>query len=41
MKQELMDNNLVKDGMMYKMDFDPRIIGNKILPEVTNKTGVG
>ena len=41
MKQELMDNNLVKDGMMFKMDFDPRIIGNKILPDGTKKTGVG
>ena len=41
MKQELMDDNLVKDGMMFKMDFDPRIIGNKILPDGTKKTGVG
>ena len=41
MKQELMDDNLVKDGMMFKMDFDPRIIGNKILPDGTRKTGIG
>ena len=41
MKQELMDDNLVKDGMMFKMDFDPRIIGNKILPDGTKKTGIG
>lgn len=41
MKQELMDENLVKDGMMFKMDFDPRIIGNKILPDGTKKTGIG
>ncbi|MBR4404213.1 MAG: sugar transferase [Clostridiales bacterium] len=41
MKQQLMDDNLVKDGMMFKMDFDPRIIGNKILPDGTKKTGIG
>lgn len=41
MKQELMDDNLVKDGMMFKMDFDPRIIGNKVLPDGTRKTGIG
>lgn len=27
--------------MMFKMDFDPRIIGNKILPDGTKKTGIG
>lgn len=26
---------------MFKMDFDPRIIGNKILPDGTRKTGIG
>ena len=26
---------------MFKMDFDPRIIGNKILPDGTKKTGIG
>ena len=41
MKQDLMDQNRVKDGMMFKMDFDPRIIGNKILPDGTKKTGIG
>ena len=41
MKQELMEDNLVKDGMMFKMDFDPRIIGNKVLPDGTKKTGIG
>ena len=41
MKKELMEDNLVKDGMMFKMDFDPRIIGNKILPDGTKKTGIG
>lgn len=41
MKKELMEENRVKDGMMFKMDFDPRIIGNKILPDGTKKTGIG
>ncbi|MBR3039859.1 MAG: sugar transferase [Lachnospiraceae bacterium] len=40
-KQALMDQNNIKDGMMFKMDFDPRIIGNKILPDGTKKTGIG
>ena len=26
---------------MFKMDFDPRVIGNKILPDGTKKTGIG
>lgn len=40
-KKELMEQNRVKDGMMFKMDFDPRIIGNKVLPDGTKKTGLG
>lgn len=40
-KKDLMDQNRVKDGMMFKMDFDPRIIGNKVLPDGTRKTGIG
>lgn len=40
-KKELMDQNNVKDGMMFKMDFDPRVIGNKILPDGQKKTGIG
>lgn len=40
-KQELMAQNRVKDGMMFKLDWDPRIIGNKILPDGTKKTGIG
>ena len=40
-KKELMEQNRVKDGMMFKMDFDPRIIGNKILPDGSKKTGLG
>ena len=41
MKKDLEKENRVKDGMMFKMDFDPRIIGNKILPDGTKKTGIG
>ena len=40
-KKELMDQNKIGDGLMFKMDFDPRIIGNKILPDGTRKTGIG
>ena len=40
-KKELMAQNKVIDGMMFKMDFAPRIIGNKILSDGTKKTGVG
>lgn len=40
-KKELMSQNKISDGMMFKMDFDPRIIGNKILPDGTKKTGIG
>ncbi len=38
---ELMRKNRVKDGMMFKLDFDPRVIGNKILEDGTKKTGIG
>ena len=40
-KKELMKENRIADGMMFKMDFDPRIIGNEILPDGTKKTGIG
>ena len=40
-KQELMSQNRVSDGMMFKLDFDPRIIGNRVLPDGTHKTGIG
>ncbi len=40
-KQELMKENRVKDGMMFKVDFDTSIIGNKILPDGRKKTGIG
>ena len=40
-KKELLEQNNIQDGMMFKMDYDPRIIGNKILPDGTQKTGIG
>lgn len=40
-KKELMAQNKISDGLMFKMDFDPRIIVNKILPDGTRKTGIG
>ncbi len=40
-KAELMKENKMGDAKMFKMDFDPRVIGNKILPDGTHKTGVG
>ena len=40
-KAELMAQNKIGDGKMFKMDFDPRVIGNKILPDGTKKTGIG
>lgn len=40
-KKELLEKNLVQDGMMFKVDADPRIIGSKILPDGTVKKGFG
>ena len=40
-KKELMSQNKISDGMMFKMDFDPRIIGNRVLPDGTQRTGIG
>lgn len=39
-KAELMKQNRVSDGMMFKMDWDPRIIGNKIV-KGKQVTGIG
>ena len=36
-----MAQNRVKDGMMFKLDWDPRIIGSRQLPDGTVKKGVG
>ncbi len=40
-KKELLEKNNCKDGMMFKMDNDPRIIGTKIMPDGTVKKGLG
>ena len=40
-KAELMKDNRIADGMMFKLDADPRIIGTKILPDGTVKKGIG
>lgn len=39
-KKELMDRNRVAGGMMFKVDFDPRIIGNRIV-DGKQVTGIG
>ena len=40
-KKEFLKDNRVSDGMMFKLDWDPRIIGNRQLPDGTKKTGIG
>lgn len=40
-KKELLAQNNVKDGRMFKLDYDPRIIGCKKLPDGTVKKGIG
>jgi lipopolysaccharide/colanic/teichoic acid biosynthesis glycosyltransferase len=41
LKAKLMENNRVEDGMMFELDWDPRIIGNIELTDGTRKTGIG
>jgi len=40
-KAELMAMNRVTDGRMFKIDNDPRVIGNVLLPDGTMKKGIG
>ena len=40
-KAELMEDNRVKDGMMFKLEWDPRIIGCEKRPDGTTKKGIG
>ena len=40
-KLELMKDNKLNSDRMFKLDFDPRVIGNRILPDGTVKTGIG
>lgn len=39
-KKELLEQNRVSDGMMFKLDWDPRIIGNKVV-DGKQVTGIG
>lgn len=40
-KAELMAQNRLNNNLMFKMDFDPRVIGNKIDKDGNQKTGIG
>ena len=40
-KAELMKENRIKDGMMFKLEYDPRIIGCEKRPDGTIKKGIG
>ena len=40
-KAELMSQNRVGGGLMFKLEYDPRIIGSKKLPDGTIKKGIG
>ena len=40
-KAELMKHNKLGDGKMFKLDFDPRVIGNKVMLDGSHKTGIG
>jgi len=40
-KAELMEQNRVQGGLMFKLDYDPRIIGCRKLPDGTVKKGIG
>lgn len=41
LKETLKDKNRISDGMMFKLDFDPRIVGAKQMPDGTIKKGIG
>ena len=36
-----MKDNKLGDGKMFKIDFDPRVIGNKVMSDGSHKTGIG
>ena len=40
-KAELMEQNRVQGGLMFKLEFDPRIIGSEKRPDGTIKKGIG
>lgn len=40
-KQELMEQNRYEDGMLFKLEADPRIIGSRVQPDGRVKKGLG
>ena len=40
-KAELLSQNTVSNDMMFKLDWDPRVIGNRITKDGKRKTGIG
>ena len=40
-KTELMRDNVVKDGLMFRVAWDPWINGNRTLEDGTHQTGIG
>ena len=40
-KSGLLDQNTVSDNMMFKLEWDPRVIGNRIAKDGRKKTGIG
>lgn len=40
-KAELIAQNRLNNNLMFKMDFDPRVIGNRIIQDGKQRTGVG
>ena len=40
-KKELDSQNRIKSGLMFKVDWDPRIIGSRTFPDGTVKKGIG
>lgn len=40
-RDEFLEENRLADGRMFKLDFDPRVIGNTVLPDGGKKTGIG
>ncbi len=41
LKASLSNQNKMKDGMMFKIEWDPRVIGNEIRQDGSRKTGIG
>lgn len=39
-KRDYLAQNRIKDGLMFKLDFDPRVIGNRIV-DGRERTGIG